>query len=77
MLIGGLFAFFIILIITRNIILSFISIFSISGIVICVLGVVKLEGWYLGIIESVAATIVIGFSVDYVIHLVKLTEVYK
>ena len=40
------------------------------GIVASVLGLCKWAmGWGLGIGESIAAVIVIGFSVDYVVHL--------
>lgn len=40
------------------------------GIVASVMGFCKWAmGWGLGIAESIAAVIVIGFSVDYVVHL--------
>jgi predicted RND superfamily exporter protein len=38
-------------------------------IVSSVLGSAALNGWGLGISESIAAVIVVGFSVDYTIHL--------
>ncbi|MEM7568746.1 MAG: hypothetical protein AAF337_03025, partial [Pseudomonadota bacterium] len=39
------------------------------GIVSWVLGIETLLGWELGSTESVAGVILIGFSVDYVVHL--------
>uniref|UniRef100_A0A7S0ZFC8 SSD domain-containing protein n=1 Tax=Timspurckia oligopyrenoides TaxID=708627 RepID=A0A7S0ZFC8_9RHOD len=54
---------------TLNVIACFVSTFCIGGIVTSVLGSVYLFGWQLGLIETVAAVIVVGFSVDYVVHL--------
>ena len=34
-----------------------------------VLAVMELNGWKLGVSESISVIIAIGFSVDYVIHL--------
>ena len=63
-------AFIVLLIATHNIILSAIAIFTIAGIVGCVLGMCKAYlGWGLGVAESIAAVIVIGFSVDFTVHL--------
>ena len=42
---------------------------SIGGIVCGVLAVTKWKGWYLGVMESINCAIIVGFSVDYVIHL--------
>ena len=57
------------LIFTQNLILTIYCILSIAGIVCGVLAVTKWKGWYLGVMESINCTIVVGFSVDYVIHL--------
>merc|ERR1719267_117515 len=46
---------------TRNFIISF---FATSSIGFIVLGFCRLNGWDLGIAESIAGIIVIGFSVD-------------
>ena len=35
----------------------------------CELAVMALQGWKFGISESIAIVIIIGFSVDYVVHL--------
>jgi protein dispatched 1 len=37
--------------------------------VCCILGCMHLFEWELGVIESVSATILVGLSVDYVVHL--------
>ena len=58
-----------VLISTMNIITSSISIFCILGIVANVISVMYLKGWSLGVGESIACIMIIGFSVDYVIHL--------
>mmetsp|Transcript_22409 Transcript_22409/g.33407 ORF Transcript_22409/g.33407 Transcript_22409/m.33407 type:complete len:822 (-) Transcript_22409:315-2780(-) len=62
-------AFVVLIIATHNILVSMYAILSIGFIVSCVLGLIKMAGGALGISESVAGVIVIGFSVDYVIHL--------
>merc|ERR1711871_1651719 len=54
---------------TLNWVLSFYATSLIGFIVLCVLGFCRLNGWDLGIAESIAGIIVIGFSVDYVVHL--------
>jgi predicted RND superfamily exporter protein len=38
-------------------------------IIISVLAIMFLHGWQLGVSESLCVVILIGFSVDYVIHL--------
>jgi predicted RND superfamily exporter protein len=63
-------AFVVLAVATRNFILSIIATLSIGFIVASVLGSVKLfYGWDLGIAETIAGIIVIGFSVDYVVHM--------
>ena len=42
---------------------------DIIGVMSCELMVMELMGWKFGVSESVAIVIVIGFSVDYVVHL--------
>jgi len=54
---------------TTNLLVSIYAIMSIGFIVAGVLGIVKWNGGSLGTAEAVAGVIVIGFSVDYVIHL--------
>mmetsp|Transcript_25152 Transcript_25152/g.32682 ORF Transcript_25152/g.32682 Transcript_25152/m.32682 type:complete len:932 (-) Transcript_25152:127-2922(-) len=57
---------------TQNIILALFAAISITGIVFCVLGCAYLLGWQLGIAESVSGVILVGFSVDYVVHISEL-----
>ena len=69
MSISGVLAFLIILIATRNILISIYAITSVIFIVLCVVGVMVINDWQLGVSESIAMVIIIGFSVDYVVHL--------
>jgi len=55
---------------TRNIIISVYAIATVFFIVFGVLGFTNYGmGWDLGIAESIAGIIIIGFSVDYTVHL--------
>lgn len=67
--ISGIAAFIILLIATRNIIISVYALVSVAFIVFCVVSVMVLKEWQLGVSESIAMVIIIGFSVDYVVHL--------
>ena len=63
-------AFFVLLWATGNLVMAIYATVSIAGIVSIVLGWCKvIMGWDLGIAESIAGIIVIGMSVDYVVHL--------
>ncbi|CAK0890828.1 unnamed protein product, partial [Prorocentrum cordatum] len=63
-------AFVALLVSTRNLIVSVYAVTCVGGVVACVLGFCKSAmGWGLGIAEAVAGVIVIGYSVDYVVHL--------
>jgi len=63
-------AFLTLMVATRNWIISIYAIITIAGIVAQVLGMCKaVFGWELGISESIAAVIVIGFAVDFTVHL--------
>jgi predicted RND superfamily exporter protein len=62
-------AFFTLIFATQNVLIALYAILTIAMIVSSVLGAAALEGWGLGIAESIAAVIVVGFSVDYTIHL--------
>ena len=68
-LISITFAFIVLLISTMNILIALYSIFSITAIVVSVVCMMELAGWQLGVAESIAVVILIGFSVDYVVHL--------
>jgi hypothetical protein len=63
-------AFIVLMLATRNIVVSVLAIISVMGIVAAVMGFCKWAmDWGLGIGESIAAVILVGFSVDYVVHL--------
>eukprot|EP01083_Nonionella_stella_P145858 457967_1 len=66
-------AFTVLVLATNNYILSLMCIFVIFCIVVCVMGFVVLMGWKLGVIESIVFVLVVGMSVDFVVH---LTEAY-
>jgi hypothetical protein len=68
--IAGPIAFLALLLSTKNIITSLYAVFCVASVVACVLGFCKSAlGWSLGIGEAIAGVIVIGYSVDYVVHL--------
>jgi len=66
---SGALAFLILLVATRNILIALYAIKSVVFIVLCVVAVMVLKDWQLGVSESIAMVIIIGFSVDYVVHL--------
>jgi predicted RND superfamily exporter protein len=49
--------------------MAFYTVFVISAIVGSVISLVDLCGWELGVSESIASVIVVGFAVDYVVHI--------
>ena len=67
--ISGLLAFLILLIATQNILISLYAIITVIWIVVLVVAVMVLNEYQLGVSESIAMVIIIGFSVDYVVHL--------
>ena len=67
--IATVFAFFILILATGNIIQAIISLFCVASIIISVLAIMQFKGWEIGISESIAMVILIGFSVDYCVHL--------
>ncbi|CAE7924119.1 DISP1 [Symbiodinium necroappetens] len=78
-LINGLFSgiaiampvsFLVLLSSTRNMVVAIYAVLTVGSIVLCVLGFCKSAmDWDLGIGEAIAGVIVIGYSVDYVVHL--------
>ena len=62
-------AFIVLLLSTQNWIMAIFATLDIIGVMACELGIMQLMGWQFGVSESVAIVIVIGFSVDYVVHL--------
>jgi len=68
-------AFVVLMAATGNVIVASYAILAIAFIVGGVLGAARLyAGWDLGVAESIAGVIVIGFSVDYTVH---LGHIYK
>jgi hypothetical protein len=68
-LIGCLIAFVVILISTRNWVVSVLSTVNIVCVLLCVVGFVTMIGWTLSTITAILISILAGFSVDYVVHL--------
>jgi protein dispatched 1 len=62
------FSFAIVLISTQNIINAILAIFSVSMVIFSIMGYFYLRDYPLGTIESLAVVVLIGFSVDYIIH---------
>jgi len=62
-------AFIVLLISTRNWIISIFAILDIIGVISCELCAFYVFQWKFGVVESVAVIMIIGFSVDYVVHL--------
>lgn len=63
------FAFVILLITTRNYIISLYSVLSISLVIATIMSSIKILNWSLGIAESIGLIVFIGFSVDYIVHM--------
>ena len=61
-------AFGIILISTLNVAVAFYAITTVVLIVACVMGSIVLMGWELGLLESMCMSILVGMSVDFVVH---------
>ena len=53
---------------TNNLIVASAAVLTIFAVVACVLGIMVLVGWQLGMTESVCLTILAGFCVDYIVH---------
>ena len=69
MAIASVLCFIILLIAIRNIIQTIISLFCVA---FCITGVLSIEymlGWELGISESISMVVLIGFSIDFIVHL--------
>merc|ERR1719453_140833 len=63
------FAFLILIIATGNIVLAIMAILSVGIVVLSTVAIMVFNGWELGVSESIAVVIMIGLSVDYVVHL--------
>jgi protein dispatched 1 len=67
--IAMVFAFIVLLIATGNFVQAGMSLVCVAIIIVWVVGIMVMKGWELGVSESISVVILIGFSVDYVIHL--------
>merc|ERR1719181_1063541 len=63
------FACIVLVLATRNVVVAFCSILCISSIVSSVMAFMFLVGWRLGVLEALVLVMVIGLSVDYVVHM--------
>ena len=66
---GLVLALVILTVATMNWIISLLATLTIGLITCCVVGVIPMAGWKLGVLESLNLTLVVGLSVDYVVHL--------
>lgn len=64
-----LLAFVILFISSANILVALLALVNIAGIIASILGMMVALGWELDSIESICLTILVGLSVDYVVHL--------
>ena len=62
-------AFVILTISTLNPYIAILAIINIACVVVVILGFIFVIGWQLGQIESIAATVLVGLAVDYVVHM--------
>ncbi|XP_064621245.1 protein dispatched homolog 1-like [Lineus longissimus] len=67
--IGTAISFVTVLMGTRNIIVSLLSLLTLGSIVICIVGIIPLAGWKLGILEGLNMCFVVGLAVDYTVHM--------
>lgn len=63
------FAFIVLMIVTRNLIVSLVSIFIVSIIIFSMLTFMVWDGQEMGTSQSISIVMLIGFAVDYVLHL--------
>ncbi|XP_064600617.1 protein dispatched homolog 3-like [Liolophura sinensis] len=59
----------ILIVTTQNIIIGFVATLTIGCVTVCVIGMIPMAGWRLGVLESLNLCLVVGLSVDYVVHL--------
>lgn len=84
------FSFLVIYAYTKDFVQSALAIFCVGYIILTLICIMVLKKWEMGISESVAVVLLIGLSVDYVVHLAahvanskqplmidKLTETYS
>jgi predicted RND superfamily exporter protein len=63
------FAFLILLYATGNVVQSVVSIFCVTIVIVSIMAIMHINGKKLGTAESISLVVLIGFSVDYIVHL--------
>ena len=63
------FAFLVLILATCNLLVSFIATGCITSIVFILVGLMQMKDWELGVAEATSIVVLIGLSVDYVVHL--------
>merc|ERR1719181_664318 len=63
------FACIVLVLATRNVVVALCAIACIGSIVSSVMAFMFLIGWKLGVLEALVLVMVIGLSVDYVVHM--------
>ncbi|KAK7488373.1 hypothetical protein BaRGS_00020347 [Batillaria attramentaria] len=66
---GVCLAFPVLVLSTCNVINGLLATLTICCVTVCVIGVLPMAGWKLGVLESLNMCLVVGLSVDYVVHL--------
>ena len=56
-------------IVTCNMLIAFWAIFSVGMSLVSVIAVMVYQGWDMGVSESISVVMLIGLSVDYIVHL--------
>ena len=69
MTIASIFALIVLIIATKNLFQAVVSLLCVGVVIVSVLALMQLQGWEIGISESINMVILIGFAVDYVVHL--------
>ncbi|KAL5008655.1 hypothetical protein ScPMuIL_014236 [Solemya velum] len=67
----------ILVIMTMNVVIGVLATITISLVTVCVVGIIPLAGWRLGVLESLNLCMVVGLSVDYVVHLAEAYTMSK
>lgn len=69
MMISVFLSFLVLLFSTCNAVVALYAILGIGGVIVSVVAVMNFSAWEFGVTESIAVVVLIGFSVDYVVHL--------
>lgn len=64
-----IFGFVMLILTTCNIYISLIAVFCVAMVIFSVLAIIVANGWQLGVAESICLVIIIGLSIDFVVHL--------